>query len=55
MCINLQIRHKVKLGAEVAINDLGIRPFNRATMRVVTMVCAGFYMGTYFCRLKKCR
>ncbi len=41
------IRHKCesvlteKLGADVTIDDLGIRPFNRATIRGVTVVNAG--------------
>lgn len=30
-----------KLGAEISIRDLGLRPFNRATLRDITMVCEG--------------
>lgn len=30
-----------KLGVEVTVDDLGIRPFNRATVRGVAMVCDG--------------
>lgn len=30
-----------KLGAEITIRDLGLRPFNRATLRDITMVCEG--------------